>query len=172
MELPTTEEIKEYVADFREFLQGGTFPERKALIRNFVEGIEVVGDEATLTYTVPMPDDSFLAGRATEKVALDASVLSTVHVALDASVLSTVHVSPPLPWLRIADRCTLSRSRWDDQRTNCERLTNAQLGRLFAVDLSHFDTLNEIDTNEHYLATHPHIAILSENLERLVEIMN
>ena len=27
-----------------------------------------------------MPDDSFLAGRATEKVALDASVLSTVHV--------------------------------------------------------------------------------------------
>ena len=57
MELPTTEEIKEYVADFREFLQEGTFPERKALIRNFVEGIEVVGDEATLTYTVPMPSD-------------------------------------------------------------------------------------------------------------------
>ena len=57
VELPTTEEIKEYVADFREFLQGGTFPERKALIRNFVEGIEVVGDEATLTYTIPMPSD-------------------------------------------------------------------------------------------------------------------
>ena len=57
MELPTTEEIKEYVADFREFLQEGTFPERKALIRNFVEGIEVVGDEATLTYTIPMPND-------------------------------------------------------------------------------------------------------------------
>ena len=38
-------------------LQEGTFPERKALIRNFVEGIEVVGDEATLTYTVPMPSD-------------------------------------------------------------------------------------------------------------------
>ena len=27
-----------------------------------------------------MPDDSFLAGRASERVALDASVLSTVHV--------------------------------------------------------------------------------------------
>ena len=27
------------------------------LIRNFVEGIEVEGDEATLTYTVPMPSD-------------------------------------------------------------------------------------------------------------------
>ena len=45
------------MADFREFLQDGTIPERKALIRNFVEGIEVVGDEATLTYTVPMPSD-------------------------------------------------------------------------------------------------------------------
>ena len=57
VELPTTEEIKGYVADFREFLQEGTFPERKALIRNFVEGIEVTGDEATLTYTIPMPSD-------------------------------------------------------------------------------------------------------------------
>ena len=57
VELPTTEEIKEYVADFREFLKEGTFPERKALIRNFVEGIEVVGEEATLTYTIPMPND-------------------------------------------------------------------------------------------------------------------
>ena len=57
VELPTTEEIKGYVADFREFLQEGTFPERKALIRNFVEGIEVTGAEAVLTYTIPMPND-------------------------------------------------------------------------------------------------------------------
>ena len=55
VELPTTEEIKEYVADFREFLQEGTIPERKALIRNFVEGIEVNGDEAVLTYTSRRP---------------------------------------------------------------------------------------------------------------------
>ena len=57
VELPNTEEIEEYVADFREFLKEGTFPERKALIRNFVEGIEVTGDEAVLTYTIPMPND-------------------------------------------------------------------------------------------------------------------
>ena len=57
VELPTTEEIKGYVADFREFLKEGTFPQRKALIRNFVEGIEVTGDEAVLTYTIPMPND-------------------------------------------------------------------------------------------------------------------
>ena len=30
MELPNTDEIKEYVADFREFLKEGTFPERAA----------------------------------------------------------------------------------------------------------------------------------------------
>ncbi len=57
VELPTTEEVKAYVVDFRVFLHEGTIPERKALIRNFVEGIEVVGDEATLTYTIPMPND-------------------------------------------------------------------------------------------------------------------
>ena len=57
VELPGTEEIKAYVADFREFLQKGTIPERKALIRNFVKGIEITGREATLTYTIPMPSD-------------------------------------------------------------------------------------------------------------------
>ena len=36
-------------------LEEGTFPERKALIRNFVKGVEVAGDEATLSYTIPMP---------------------------------------------------------------------------------------------------------------------
>ena len=56
-ELPTSREIKGYVADFRALFQDGTFPERKALIRNFVQGIEIVDDEATLTYTIPMPQD-------------------------------------------------------------------------------------------------------------------
>ena len=56
-DLPTTEEIKEYVADFRDFLSAGSIPERKALIRNFVKSIEVTGEEATLTYTIPMPSD-------------------------------------------------------------------------------------------------------------------
>jgi len=56
-ELPTSKEIKGYVADFRTLFQDGTFPERKSLIRNFVQGIEIVEDEAVLTYTIPMPQD-------------------------------------------------------------------------------------------------------------------
>ena len=61
VELPDTEEIARYVADFREFLKDGTIPEKKVLIRNFVENIEVEGDEATLTYTVPMPSDGAMS---------------------------------------------------------------------------------------------------------------
>ena len=54
----------EYVADFRAFLQEGTFRERKALIRNFVDGTEVSGDEAVLTYTIPMPNDGVMSESA------------------------------------------------------------------------------------------------------------
>ena len=57
VELPTTEEIKEYVAGLPRLPGGRTIPECKALIRNFVEGIEVNEDEAVLTYTIPMPND-------------------------------------------------------------------------------------------------------------------
>ena len=71
VELPTSKEIKGYVADFREFLQEGTFPERKALIRNFVQGIEIVEDEAVLTSTIPMPADGVTSESA--------SVLDFVH---------------------------------------------------------------------------------------------
>ena len=39
--MPNTAEIARYAADFRDFLKDGTIPEKKALIRNFVEGIEV-----------------------------------------------------------------------------------------------------------------------------------
>ena len=77
--LPDTEEIVEYVADFRNFLKDGTIPERKALIRNFVQGIEIVENEAVLTYTIPMPSD----GVTTES----------------ASVLDFVQSGPP-EWTR------------------------------------------------------------------------
>ena len=64
VELPNTEEIAQYAAEFRAFLKEGTIPEKKVLIRNFVEDIEVEGDEATLTYTVPMPSDGAMSESA------------------------------------------------------------------------------------------------------------
>ena len=56
-ELPTTKEIKRYTAEFRDFLQAGSIPERKALIRNFVKRIKIAPDEVVVTYTIPMPTD-------------------------------------------------------------------------------------------------------------------
>ena len=101
MELPNTDEIKEYVADFREFLKEGTFPERKALIRNFVEGIEVNADEAVLMYTIPMPSD----GVTSES----------------ASVLDFVQSGPP----------DLTKSRTSIRRTQSTRKSEVLVGGRF-----------------------------------------
>ena len=107
VELPTTEEIKGYVADFRDFLKDGTFPERKALIRNFVEGIEVTGDEAVLTYTIPLsqstPKTEVLVGSATgcsrRRRHRDFQLAATLHSASRAQVarLSQRMVTPAGP---------------------------------------------------------------------------
>ena len=72
--------IAAYAQDMRDFLEESELTERRAFIESFVKEIMVIPGDALIRYTVPMPDDSFLAGRASEKVALDASVLSTVHV--------------------------------------------------------------------------------------------
>ena len=107
MELPNTEEIARYVADFRDFLQEGTIPECKALIRNFVEGIEVVGDEATLTYTIPLsqstPKTAVLMGSGAECIGgrrrRDFQCAMTLHSASRAQVarLSQRMVTPAGP---------------------------------------------------------------------------
>ena len=91
-ELPTSREIKGYVADFRELLRGGTFPERKALIRNFVQGIEIVEDEAVLTYTIPMPQDGVTSESAS---VLDFVQSGPPNLTIDRTVLEM--------WLVLAD---------------------------------------------------------------------
>ena len=72
--------IAAYAKDMKDFLEESELTERRAFIESFVKEIIVIPGDALIRYTVPMPDDSFLAGRASDKVALDASVLSTVHV--------------------------------------------------------------------------------------------
>ena len=72
--------IAAYAQDMKDFLQESELTERRAFIESFVKEIVVMPGDALMRYTVPMPDDSFLAGRASEKVALEPSVLSTVHV--------------------------------------------------------------------------------------------
>ena len=71
--------ISAYAKDMRDFLNESELTERRAFIESFVKEVVVMPGDALLRYTVPMPDDSLIPGRATEKVALNGSVLSTVH---------------------------------------------------------------------------------------------
>ena len=70
--------IAAYAKEMRDFLNESELTERRAFIESFVKEIVVMPGDAILRYTVPMPDDSLIPGRATEKVALNGSVLSTV----------------------------------------------------------------------------------------------
>ena len=78
--LDDVQTITAYARDMKDFLNESDLTERRSFIESFVKEIIVIPGDALIRYTVPLPDDSFLAGRATEKMALDASVLSTVHV--------------------------------------------------------------------------------------------
>ena len=71
--------IAAYAQDMNEFLQESELTERRAFIESFVKEIVIVPGDALMRYTVPMPDDSLIPGKATETVALPDSVLSTVH---------------------------------------------------------------------------------------------
>ena len=70
--------ITAYAKDMRDFLNESELTERRAFIESFVKEIVVMPGDALMRYTVPMPDDSLIPGRAAEKVALNGSVLSTV----------------------------------------------------------------------------------------------
>ena len=71
--------IAAYAKDMRDFLNESELTERRAFIKSFVKEIVVMPGDALLRYTVPMPYDSLIPGRAAEKVALPAPVLSTMH---------------------------------------------------------------------------------------------
>ena len=69
--------IAAYAKDMKDFLKESELTERRAFIQSFVKEIVVVPGDALLRYTVPMPDDSLIPGRAAEKVTLPVPVLST-----------------------------------------------------------------------------------------------
>ena len=71
--------IAAYAKEMKDFLEESELTERRAFIETFVKEILVVPGDALLRYTVPMPDDSLIPGRAAERVALPAPVLFTMH---------------------------------------------------------------------------------------------
>ena len=67
------ETIAAYAQNMSEFLNESELTERRAFIESFVKEIIVMPGDALMRYTFPMPDDSPIPGKLTERVALDGS---------------------------------------------------------------------------------------------------
>ncbi len=76
--LDDVETITAYAEEMSAFLATSELTESKAFIGSFVKEIAVAPGQATIRYTIPMPEDSPLRGGDAEEVALDGPVLSTV----------------------------------------------------------------------------------------------
>ena len=50
--------VMAYVDNFRNTLDIGTLSERKSFIRSFVRSIKIKSDDAQMSYTMPLPQDS------------------------------------------------------------------------------------------------------------------
>jgi site-specific DNA recombinase len=82
VELADAETVARYVADLHDLLNESSLAERKSFVRSFVKEVKVTGNEALLTYTIPM----LPRGIIEEKL----------------PVLSIVHDGGPL-WTRTTD---------------------------------------------------------------------
>jgi site-specific DNA recombinase len=54
VELADSETVARYVADLHDLLNESSLVERKSFVRSFVKEVKVTGNEALLTYTIPM----------------------------------------------------------------------------------------------------------------------
>ena len=77
--LDNVDTVEAYAREMRDFLKHSELTERKAFIQSFVKEIVVIPGDALVRYTVPMPSDSLIPGKAIEKMALNDPVLVSVH---------------------------------------------------------------------------------------------
>ena len=89
VQLDEVETITAFARDMSEYLTESELTERRAFIESFVEEIIVGPGEAKIRYTVPMSQDSRIAGMDAEEMAIPRPVLSTVN-----------HGGPKCPILR------------------------------------------------------------------------
>ena len=71
--------IAAFAEDLGEFLKNSELTERRAFIASFVEEILVDGGQATIRYTLPLPEDAPTGGMDAEDVSIPNPVLSTVN---------------------------------------------------------------------------------------------
>ena len=63
-ELADLNALVEYVEDLKTVLTDSPLTERRAFIRSFVKEVKVIGDEATLSYTIPLPPGGVMEEKA------------------------------------------------------------------------------------------------------------
>ena len=79
VQLDDVKTIAAFAKDMSEYLNQSELTERRAFIGSFVEEIVVGPGEARVRYSIPMPQDSRIAGMDAEEVAIPRPVLSTVN---------------------------------------------------------------------------------------------
>ena len=79
VQLDEVETITAFARDMSEYLTESELTERRAFIESFVEEIIVGPGEAKVRYTIPMPQDSRIAGMDAEEMSIPRPVLSTVN---------------------------------------------------------------------------------------------
>jgi site-specific DNA recombinase len=64
VEIADLETVSCYVDDLHDLLKQGSLAERRAFIRSFVKEIRVTGNEAVLSYSIPLPPEKMATDRA------------------------------------------------------------------------------------------------------------
>ena len=68
--------IAAFVADMSEFLRTSELTETRAFIRSFVKEIQVSPGNASIIYTIPMPEDSLIGASESTELALNERVMN------------------------------------------------------------------------------------------------
>ncbi len=77
--LADVEAITSFAQDMSAPLNESELTERRVFIESFVKEIVVSPGQAKVRYTIPMPQDSRIAGMDAEEVAISRPILSTVN---------------------------------------------------------------------------------------------
>ena len=72
--------IAAFAADMSEFLRTSELTETRAFIRSFVKEIQIRPGNASIVYTIPMPEDSPIGASDSTDLALSERVMNTIRV--------------------------------------------------------------------------------------------
>ena len=78
--LDRVDTIAAFAADMSEFLRTSELTETRAFIRSFVKEIQISPGNASIIYTIPMPEDSPIGASDATELALNERVMNTIRV--------------------------------------------------------------------------------------------